>query len=95
MAPINPREQFAQQNAASKKVNLAWLLLIERVNQALDDGYDVLNPDVLGDALWHVAHAQIAAGRTDFVKQCEVQQYDAHRCDIDRRFPRRLGKAPG
>jgi hypothetical protein len=89
------RDQFAKRNAAAKQVNLAWLLLIERVNQALADEYDVLNPYVLSEAVWSLGEAQVAAGRIDFVDHCEllVRHYDAHRNAVDRQFPRRIDKA--
>jgi hypothetical protein len=65
------------------------------VNQAADDGYDLLHPDVLADAMWSVAQNQIAAGHMDFLQQCDlfVRDYDAHVARIDSLYPRKAGGA--
>ena len=85
------REESAKRDAALKEAIRAWLALVGRVNQAGEDGYDVLNPDVLAEAMWEVAQAQIAAGRREVLDQYELftREYERHMTAIDHRFPRR------
>ncbi|HET9369122.1 MAG TPA: hypothetical protein VFO19_02705 [Vicinamibacterales bacterium] len=69
----------------------AWARLVDRVNQAADQGYDVVDPDVLSDVVWDVAKRQAAAGRIGLRERCElfIRTYDALFLSIDQQFPAR------
>jgi hypothetical protein len=84
-------EDAAKRHAALTKANVEYYNLVERINQAARDGYDVQNPDVLSDALRDVACEQAGAEPMGFVEQCEAfaKQYAAHRVIVDFKFPRR------
>lgn len=87
------RDDLEQTRAETlKKVNRAWVRLIDRVNQAADDGYDVIDPaDILADALWSVTQSRVAAGRMPLIEECEffIREYEAQILAIDRQFPAR------
>ena len=84
-------EHMRQRQEAIMAIKVAWEKLIERVNIAADEGYDVLHPDVLHDWLWTVAEHQVAAGRDrPFLEQAQmfVKDYKTAYDDIQQRFPR-------
>lgn len=74
-----------------RTVYRAWARLVDRVNQASDQGYDVTDPDILSDVLWDVAKRQAAAGRVGLVDRYDlfIRAYDGHFLSIDQQFPAR------
>ena len=89
-------EHVRQRQEALIAIKTAWYKLIERINIAADEGYDVLRPDVLHDWLWTVAENQVAAGRDrPFLDQAQmfVRDYTSAYDDIQQRFPRGLASA--
>ena len=74
-----------------RSVYRAWARLVDRVNQAADQGYDVGDPDVLSDVLFDVARRQAAAGRIGLSERYAlfIRTYDAHFLSVDQQFPSR------
>jgi hypothetical protein len=84
-------EEKDQEDAAMKVVNATFFQLHERVNQAVDDGYDVEHSPVLTAAWSNIAQSQIHAGSISYLEKLALFQrdYEAAIAVVDAAFPRK------